>query len=62
MTFVRITFKVHNKQANIDAPEEKCFRPRVAFWKSVKSPRFCILLAASILFKINPNLIQRNLK
>ena len=32
------------------------------FWKSVKSPRFRILLAASILFKINPNLIQRNLK
>ena len=32
VTFVRITFKVdNNKQANIDAPEEKCFRPEVAF-------------------------------
>ena len=57
VNFHKMTFKVDNrKQANIDAPEEKCFRPRVAFWreKSFKSPRFRILFAASILFKINP--------
>ena len=56
VTFVRITFKVdNNKQANIDAPEEKCFRPEVAFFgKALKVLVFASSLLLQYYLKSTP--------
>ena len=32
VTFCKITFQFYNKQANIDTPEERCFRSRIVFF------------------------------
>ena len=45
VTFCKITFQFYNKQANIDTPEERCFRSRIVFFRLsffFKSPCFRI--------------------